>query len=81
MHGQIFDWKPDWKGRGYDTFVTAAPVSIGGERYICEAIVLEKGDKKKQFYLHEVNLAKDIAAATLQDLYAGGQQLRPAAPV
>lgn len=78
--GEIFDFQPNWKGRNYDTYVIAAPISIKGERFVCEVIVLDSGTNKR-FYLHEVNPLKDIVATTQQDPYREGKQSQPARPV
>ena len=51
--GVIFDRQQNWKGRGYDTAVLAAPISIGCTEYICEVIV-EQRPNRQGFYLHEV---------------------------
>lgn len=77
--GRVFDYQINWKGRNYDTFVIAAPITIGGDGYICEVIV-KKNKDSTQFYLHEVNLNSDVAA-TLQDPNREGQQQPPARPV
>lgn len=50
--GQQIDYQPNWKGRGYDTYVFAAPVDIGGQRSYVAAVV--RSDSANRFYLHEV---------------------------
>ena len=51
-NGIQIDYQKDWKGRGKDSYVFAAPIDIGGEKaYVC-AVVLKGKDKR--FYLHEV---------------------------
>ena len=54
-HGIIFDRQTNWKNRGYDTAVLAAPITIGDKEYICEVIV-ETRPNRQGFYLHEVEL-------------------------
>lgn len=51
--GKILDAQYDWKGRGYDTVVVAAPINMGGEVYYLGAI-LQKTESDDKFYLHEV---------------------------
>ena len=58
-NGVIFDRQTNWKGRGYDTAVLAAPVTIGGEEYICE-VVVKSGKTRQGFYLHEVKLKEKV---------------------
>ena len=80
-NGVVFDYRHNWKGRGWDSYVIAAPITIGGERYCCEVIVRRLADDRNKFYLHEVNLVSDVAA-TIQDLmFREGEQPRPARPV
>lgn len=50
--GQQIDYQPNWKGRGYDTYIFAAPVDIGGQRSYVAAVV--RSDSANRFYLHEV---------------------------
>ena len=53
--GIIFDRQTNWKNRGYDTAVLAAPITIGDKEYICE-VVVETRPNRQGFYLHEVEL-------------------------
>ncbi len=63
-HGKVFDTRENWKGRGADTFVIAAPVVIGGRDYVCEVVVERNRESGRQaFYLHEVNVKEKIAGA------------------
>jgi hypothetical protein len=43
-----------WKGRGYDSYILAAPIQIGTEQYIADVIVNHHKDSTYTFYLHEV---------------------------
>lgn len=52
QRGKQIDYQPNWKGRGKDSYIFAAPVKIGDETAYVAAVVL-KGEKNK-FYLHEV---------------------------
>lgn len=45
---------------GFDRTVIAAPVTINGEKYVCEA-VLQKSKNRTGFYLHEVGLSEKLA--------------------
>lgn len=57
--GIIFDRQTNWKNRGYDTAVLAAPITIGGKEYICE-VVVKTGKDRQGFYLHEVELKEKV---------------------
>jgi len=57
--GRVFDRQKDWKGRGYDTAVIAAPISIGEREYICE-VVVEQRSNKQGYYLHEVEIKEKL---------------------
>ncbi len=52
-NGKIIDFQADWKGRGYDTVVIAAPVVIKGEMFY-EGAILIRENRGTSFYLHEV---------------------------
>lgn len=52
-NGKIIDFQADWKGRGYDTVVIAAPVVIKGETFN-EGAILIRENRGTSFYLHEV---------------------------
>lgn len=58
-NGVLVDTHTNHKGRGYDTAVIAAPISIGGERYICLAVVRRNANENR-FYLHEVTAQKNL---------------------
>jgi len=58
--GEIIDFRHNWKGRGYDTVVVAAPIKIAGAEFM-EGVVLLKDVNTDRFYLHEV-LAKRKSA-------------------
>lgn len=60
-HGQVVDYQQNWKGRGYDTAVIAAPVTMNGEPFM-EAIVLTRSLGENRFYLHEVLAEKEDGA-------------------
>ena len=51
-HGRQIDFQQNWKGRGYDTYVFAAPVQIGDQKSFVTVIV--RSDARNHFYLHEV---------------------------
>lgn len=50
--GQQIDFQQNWKGRPYDGYVFAAPVTMDGETAYVAAVV--KRTRKNRFYLHEV---------------------------
>lgn len=49
--GKQIGYKENWKGRGYDSFVFAAPVEYRGETAYVTAIVIR--DAANRYYLHE----------------------------
>lgn len=53
QNGKIIDYQVDWKGRGYDTAVLSAPITINGEQYL-QAIVVKRAEGSQSYYLHEV---------------------------
>ena len=59
--GQVVDYQKNWKGRGYDTAVIAAPIEIGGQPYLA-GVVLTRSNLTNRFYLHEVLAENDGAA-------------------
>ena len=60
--GTVFDQKSNWKGRGYDTSVIAAPVRIGDTDYAGE-VVVKTGKDRQGLYLHEVENKKRLEDA------------------
>lgn len=58
--GLIVDYQQNWKGRGYDTAVVAAPITIGTEDHIA-AVVLTRSNQTNRFYVHEVLTTKNGA--------------------
>ena len=52
QNGTQIDYQPNWKGRPYDGYVFAAPVSMDGDTVYVAAVV--KRTSKNRFYLHEV---------------------------
>lgn len=52
-NGKVVDYQKNWKGRGYDTAVIAAPIKINGEPHLM-GIVLIKEQGNQRFYVHEV---------------------------
>lgn len=59
--GQVVDYQRNWKGRGYDTAVIVAPVTMNGEPFM-EAVVLTRSLNENRFYLHEVLAEKEGGA-------------------
>ena len=58
--GVVIDHSPNWKERGYESFVVAAPISIAGIAYCAFVIVNSVKDGGHRFYLHEVGRIEDI---------------------
>ena len=50
-HGAEINYTPNWKGRGYDSYVFAAPVDYNGIETYVVAIVTR--DNANRYYLHE----------------------------
>lgn len=79
--GFVFDRQRNWKNRGVDSFVLVAPIKIGNDKYVCEAIVEQKGTgKERRFYLHEVNL-QSLLSDTIKTPAGGAGIGKPARPV
>lgn len=57
--GREFNRTENYKDRGYDSIVIAAPISIAGETYVCE-VVLNKRANSNNFYLHEVEVKNKL---------------------
>lgn len=61
-NGEIINAERNWKGRGWDTFVIAAPVRIGGGEnkgdYLC-GVIVKRASGTQGYYLHEVILADE----------------------
>ncbi|MDR1217497.1 MAG: hypothetical protein LBJ99_02800, partial [Oscillospiraceae bacterium] len=53
--GKIISAEENWKGRGYDSFLIAAPVTIAGKQYF-EGVVVKATPSMgtQRFYVHEV---------------------------
>lgn len=51
QQGKQIAYRENWKGRGYDSFVFAAPVEYRGETAYVTAIVVR--DNANRYYLHE----------------------------
>lgn len=58
--GVVVDHSPNWKERGYESFVVAAPISIAGIAYCAFVIVNSVKDGGHRFYLHEVGKIEDM---------------------
>lgn len=58
--GLIVDYQQNWKDRGYDTAVVAAPITIGTEDHIV-AVILTRSNQTNRFYVHEVLTTKNGA--------------------
>ncbi|MCQ2300803.1 MAG: hypothetical protein MJZ81_11845, partial [Bacteroidales bacterium] len=53
--GRVVRSENDWKHRGYNTYVIAAPISIGGIGHVAVVVVRCHQNGDKNFYLHEVS--------------------------
>jgi hypothetical protein len=61
-NGKIIDHQTNWKSRGYDTYVIAAPITICNVEYIAEVIINQDKDGQR-FYLHEVEIKEKAQSA------------------
>lgn len=52
-NGKVVDYQTNWKERGYDTAVVAAPITIGTTPYYM-GVVLTRSQGENRFYVHEV---------------------------
>ena len=54
-NGRQIGYEKNWQGRGYDTYVFAAPVEINGAR-LYESVIVNSccHDNRRAFYVHEV---------------------------
>lgn len=54
-NGRQIGYEKNWQGRGYDTYVFAAPVEINGAR-LYEGVIVNsyRHDNRRVFYVHEV---------------------------
>lgn len=50
--GRQIKYNPDWKGRGYESYTFAAPVTVGGKTVYVAAVVDKRPNNK--FYLSEM---------------------------
>ena len=57
--GRVVRFRENWSGRGYDSRVVAAPMSIGGKACVALAVV-NTGANGNRFYLHEVGVVEDL---------------------
>lgn len=81
LHGMVFDRQSNWKNAGRDSFVIVAPIRIGRENYVCEAIVEQMGEGSDwRFYLHEVNLQSALSD-TIKTATGAASTGEPARPV
>ena len=58
-NGRVVRFRENWEGRGYDSHIIAAPISIGGKPCIALAVV-NKSKSGNRFYLHEVGVIEEI---------------------
>ncbi len=58
--GRIVKTNNNWKERGYNTAVIAAPIDIGSKRYAAFVVVRQYPNKDNNFYLHEVGLIDEM---------------------
>lgn len=52
-HGRVVDYQVNWKERGYDTAVVAAPINIGTQEHMA-VVIMVRSNRTNRFYVHEV---------------------------
>ena len=62
-YGMVVQHSSDWKNRGYESFVVAAPLSIGGEPCCAFVIINATANDGYRFYLHEVGRLSEMKTA------------------
>ncbi len=59
IKGKLIAHEENWKGRGYEGYVIAAPIDIANKGYVA-AVVVNKDSNSSWFYLHEVFLKEKL---------------------
>ena len=59
--GKIISAVPNWKSKGYDTVVVAAPISINKENLFAAAVI-RLMDEKNAYYVHDVLIERGTAS-------------------
>ncbi len=59
-NGRVVSNEQNWKERGYNSAVIAAPISIGGTAHVAFVVVRRHSNGDNNFYLHEVGLLDEI---------------------
>ena len=72
-HGKIIDYQANWKGRGYNTYVIDAPITIRNVDYIAEVIINQDKDGQR-FYLHELEIKEKAQSAFKTGMNTGAPQ-------
>ncbi len=62
-NGKIIEHTNNWKGRGYDTYIVAAPIEISEQRAIV-GVVITSNKNSNDYYLHEVAIKDDVPFKT-----------------
>ena len=57
-HGIVVDHQVNWKGRGYETYVVAAPVTIGVDRYFVGSVLISPKSGHR-FYTHDLIVERE----------------------
>ncbi|MFI3219596.1 MAG: hypothetical protein QX189_10815 [Methylococcales bacterium] len=58
-NGMIISVDENWKGRGYNGYTLAAPISIGGNDFI-GVVIVHRDEQTQRFYLQEVVLKEKL---------------------
>lgn len=79
-NGEIVDAQKNWKNRGWDTFVIAAPIEIeeGNDAgdYIC-GVIVKRASGTQRYYVHDVILDSDAEDVSVQKKEAASTPTKP----
>lgn len=81
--GEVIDLQRNWKNRGYDTFVIAAPITIhendSSTEYYCGVVVKRTADAQR-YYVHEVFLQESTEKELMTSFKPGVRPKSSVAP-
>ena len=72
--GIVVDHQVDWKGRGYETYVVAAPVTIGVDRYFVGSVLISRKSGRR-FYTHDLIVERESRDAPFKTGALGNEGL------
>jgi hypothetical protein len=63
--GRIIDEKKNYRGRGVDRYILAAPIRMGEKEYVA-LVVLQRSQGSSRFYLHEVARREELQSTAFK---------------